>query len=820
MMWGIAQAQSIGYWRYDTVVIQKVGGNGELKIMNGTRNVTGGLFTNSGNGVGKWIKPRTSGDTLFIGTDTILISTGTTTLQQAITASNQLTSGLYNNIDVNSGTLQIGEAASLGAGKGIIVDMANENIAIMGTAGAQYFQARTGGVTSGRVTIQGGAAVSRGMRIFENDSLTWGNLFTYTKPRIKFCTDSVLFKNLPRIGSAPQSNIMVVDTLSGNWKSIPQSSITGGLLAIDPMGKIFDDSSSHWTISSVFSDNGASSTDSAGHLVVSGGTSTLTKTTDVNINQRFGTTPYYTNLEDWIMEVKVRVIQHGTLPIGIRSSNISWYGFINTATGAVTAVSTAATTLTVNIKDYITLRLERHGEKVAMTARNITTNSAPVVVNSAFDYGTYYPPTTGKFAIFNFSGKYYIDSVGITSNTSRNAPVLIIGNSKTQFYPRTERTQNRWGSLLNNNFRTVVKGGNSETTADWLLSLPEDLLLNPQQVILADNSNDARFGVNIDSSHARFYRIERTFRDIGKPVYILDGFKESGGGDPSAWAAYIRSTRSVDSVIKTYDAGNVAGTLDADGIHPNDLYNRIIYNRVIASGKLSNGVFTAAPVPYIQNITPLEPKQVGSFNIKSDSSKFEGTLRINGYTSIGNAVDASSIATVPFRISTRSNENMWFYGNSTDGTAIVFGQDNLTTRINGNIIGLGLTFKTGSGSTASMNGNSSGLWYVGGSTSATSTLQVGGSFATQYTGTATGITLGASNQIVNVTATGQTITLPTAAGITGRAYTIKLTASGTGTVATTSSQTIDGSTTYSLSAQYKYVTVVSDGANWIITANN
>lgn len=66
------------------------------------------------------------------------------------------------------------------------------------------------------------------------------------------------------------------------------------------------------------------------------------------------------------------------------------------------------------------------------------------------------------------------------------------------------------------------------------------------------------------------------------------------------------------------------------------------------------------------------------------------------------------------------------------------------------------------------------------------------------------------------------ITLLTAVGNTGRIFTIKKTdASGNAvTVATTSSQTIDGSTTYVLSTQYKYVTVQSNGANWIIIGNN
>jgi hypothetical protein len=79
----------------------------------------------------------------------------------------------------------------------------------------------------------------------------------------------------------------------------------------------------------------------------------------------------------------------------------------------------------------------------------------------------------------------------------------------------------------------------------------------------------------------------------------------------------------------------------------------------------------------------------------------------------------------------------------------------------------------------------------------------------------------ANDNVILMTATGHTVTLPTAAGIAGKQYTIKLTASGSCTVGTTSSQTIDGSTTYSLAAQYAYVTVMSDGSNWqIISAGS
>jgi hypothetical protein len=66
-----------------------------------------------------------------------------------------------------------------------------------------------------------------------------------------------------------------------------------------------------------------------------------------------------------------------------------------------------------------------------------------------------------------------------------------------------------------------------------------------------------------------------------------------------------------------------------------------------------------------------------------------------------------------------------------------------------------------------------------------------------------------------------TITLPTAVNIQGRTFTIKRINSGANavTVATTSAQTIDGAATRSLGSQWSSVTVVSDGANWLVIAS-
>lgn len=58
-----------------------------------------------------------------------------------------------------------------------------------------------------------------------------------------------------------------------------------------------------------------------------------------------------------------------------------------------------------------------------------------------------------------------------------------------------------------------------------------------------------------------------------------------------------------------------------------------------------------------------------------------------------------------------------------------------------------------------------------------------------------------------------TVTLPTAVSNTNR-YTIKNVSTGVITVATTSSQTIDGGATASLPVRYTSIDLISDGANW------
>lgn len=77
--------------------------------------------------------------------------------------------------------------------------------------------------------------------------------------------------------------------------------------------------------------------------------------------------------------------------------------------------------------------------------------------------------------------------------------------------------------------------------------------------------------------------------------------------------------------------------------------------------------------------------------------------------------------------------------------------------------------------------------------------------------------------LVDSTAGVITVTLPSAATIPGRRYTIKdwkgTSATHTITIATSASQLIDGSSTQTLTTNYQAIEVVSDNINWSIISN-
>lgn len=118
-------------------------------------------------------------------------------------------------------------------------------------------------------------------------------------------------------------------------------------------------------------------------------------------------------------------------------------------------------------------------------------------------------------------------------------------------------------------------------------------------------------------------------------------------------------------------------------------------------------------------------------------------------------------------------------------------------------------------------GNFAGFTAAGDATIDTSTgivtvNKMSGGATFNYVAKTANYTISATDYMINCTANTFTLTLPTAVGKTGQVYVIKNSGTGVVTIATTSSQTIDGLTSRVLAVQYESYTVMSNGANWII----
>lgn len=186
------------------------------------------------------------------------------------------------------------------------------------------------------------------------------------------------------------------------------------------------------------------------------------------------------------------------------------------------------------------------------------------------------------------------------------------------------------------------------------------------------------------------------------------------------------------------------------------------------------------------------------------------------------AITSSPVA-AGFQIYSNSSTNLigqvYFDSGAHNSASIIF----RTAQTAGTITQRMRIFATGNVSISSSASDPGFNFYVNGTGRFVSQLTTAGQL-TALSNKTSAYTLTQVDQVITADATSAAfqVTLPTAVGKTGQTYTIKRINSGVNnvTVGTTSSQTIDGSTTYVLALQYKYVTVVSNGSNWFIIANN
>lgn len=268
-----------------------------------------------------------------------------------------------------------------------------------------------------------------------------------------------------------------------------------------------------------------------------------------------------------------------------------------------------------------------------------------------------------------------------------------------------------------------------------------------------------------------------------KPLYFINNGTDS---------AYIDSNAYLYSLTRLYISGASV--------------NEIPY---FASGGFftRNSTFTFTPsVSLTAGFSANSSTDVTTYNSSAGASAMSRFISGNGSTNISVGIYGTGYSTSGFVNADRafiatSAANGIYYSSSNASGAHYF-----------------LIAGTGSGNEvvrfSTFNGFKNNT-YIGSTTiTPNSTLQVGGSFALPYVAKTANYTYSATDYTVDCTANSFTLTLPTAVGITGRIYVVNNTGAGTITLATTSSQTINGAApgTVGPTAVYRFQ---STGANWI-----
>lgn len=468
------------------------------------------------------------------------------------------------------------------------------------------------------------------------------------------------------------------------------------------------------------------------------------------------------------------------------------------------------------------------------------------------------------FGINTNTDSVEIDYFRVYSKDRRYIKYLFVGNSITTGY---------YGGHASNGFPDQLKSrtkydiqtlaGGYNRTADVIDNLTQIIDMKPEYVFLEIGTNDRGAGVTQATIHANIDTINNRLNRAGIKVYHLAAPDAGNPVTASTTNKYLSDTYGAFFVDNWTGCYAVSEMVDA--YHPTEKGFKTIADTIAAklpllftlSGK-SNGLpsYDAATG---SSTTPTLDQVLSVGNTSATK------IDITGFKTTNSGLAVGSIEVQPYALNNNwISENLYFNGGfkyraTGYGSLIQFynGQtlfNNFTTKSAGTTAiaaDFTLSFKNDYFGNVAIGGNISSSYNVftgakalvrsTGVSNIDGTLHIGGVVTTATaTGAAldvTGLTvmqgvtfgyvaksgnytLTATDYGIELTATGLTATLPTAVSVPGRTYVIKLTASGTGTVATTSSQTIDGSITYSLSAQYKYVSVQSNGANWIIIGNN
>lgn len=183
-------------------------------------------------------------------------------------------------------------------------------------------------------------------------------------------------------------------------------------------------------------------------------------------------------------------------------------------------------------------------------------------------------PNTADLKIHTFGGTQKITSIEIRRKSLKNAPILLIGDSKTKG-ANASALANRYADLIN----AQVYAGSADRTIELLNSVPAIIASTPVKVIIgALGRNDLASSVTFSTTEANILSIKEDLEAAGIDVYAIPSIPELAQNQ-STLDAYYRSIFDEEKIIDMTGWNNDT-MVHADSIHPNDLGHAHIASRI------------------------------------------------------------------------------------------------------------------------------------------------------------------------------------------------------------------------------------------------
>lgn len=265
-------------------------------------------------------------------------------------------------------------------------------------------------------------------------------------------------------------------------------------------------------------------------------------------------------------------------------SNCAVYFNASTATGSGTvslllgiANTTAAispSALTFSNADQIAVSMQFIGTRVVGMARNITTNSAPVICSYNYDLSNsaaILMPNTGIYGIVQFGGAELINSISVTSSEPLGPNIIFLGDSKFQGY---ETYYDAGIARIFNRFHpgSISMSGQGDRTQDVLNHLHEVIayaVANKTIVIVCIGRNDLSGGVSLATWQANLRSIYSQLNAAGITWYTLDAIYETTQNQATLVAFQDSCTLTQGKLIQVFAAGQALPlSVAPDGVHP------------------------------------------------------------------------------------------------------------------------------------------------------------------------------------------------------------------------------------------------------------